>query len=80
MELLGIVLSVPVAFVASVVYCFFLSKVVVPRDVLRRVLWFMSVGLLALFGVEVALLVTLGAVKSQAIMGPGFFAALYGVE
>lgn len=75
MEIFGIVLSIPVAFVASAVYCFLLSRFVVRRDVPRRALWFTSAALMIVFGFEVALLITIGAVQSQAIIGPGFYAA-----
>jgi hypothetical protein len=73
MEIFGIILSVPVAFVASVVYCFLLARVVVRVETLRRMLWFVSIGVLVAFGVEVILLLTLGAVRARGLLGPGFY-------
>jgi hypothetical protein len=73
MELLGIALSVPVAFVANVVYCFFLSRVVLSRGTLRQMMWLVSLGVLSAFIVEIVLLVTLGPVPARARLGPGFY-------
>jgi len=75
MEIFGIVLSIPAAFVASSVYSFLLSRVVVRTDLLRRVMWMASVGVLILFVMEVALLIAIGAVRSGALLGPGFYVA-----
>jgi hypothetical protein len=75
MELFGIVLSIPLAFVASVVYCLFLAKIIIRADLLRRFLWAASVGLLLLFAVEIVLLTTIGAVRSRANIGPAFYVA-----
>jgi hypothetical protein len=75
MELFGIVLSVPVAFVASLVYCFILTRVIVRFPTASRWLWWMSAGILAWFCIEVALLVTMGAVGARRFLGPGFYAA-----
>jgi hypothetical protein len=72
MEVFGIILSVPVAFVASLVYCFLLATFVVRVEMLRRTMWLVSVGLLIAFGVEVALLLTLGAVRARGVLGPSF--------
>jgi len=73
MEVFGIILSVPVAFVASLVYCFLLTRVVVGAETLRRVMWLVSVGVLIAFGVEVILLLGLGAVRARGLLGPGFY-------
>jgi hypothetical protein len=70
MELFGIVLSVPVAFVASLVYCFILARGIVRFPTARRRLWWMSAGILAWFCIEVALLVTMGAVGARRFLGP----------
>jgi hypothetical protein len=75
MEILGIILSVPVAFMASLGYCFLLAKVVCGFETLRRVMWLASIVVLVAVGAELALLVTLGAVRSQALIGPAFYAA-----
>ncbi len=73
MELFGIALSIPVAFVASMLYCFFLDRVVVKFEQPRRWLWFTSSLVLAFFAAELVMLVTLGAVRSRAILGPSFY-------
>jgi hypothetical protein len=70
MELFGIVLSVPVAFVASLVYRFILARGIVRFPTASRWLWWMSAGILAWFCIEVALLVTMGAVGSRRFLGP----------
>ena len=75
MEVLGIALSVPVAFVASAVYCFLVARVVARIGPLGRVMWAASVLVLVGLGVEVGLLVALGAVRSRAAIGPAFYAA-----
>ena len=73
MEVLGIALSVPVAFAACLVYCFLLARIVIHLDRLRRALWAASAFVLLAVAVEVALLATLGAVRSRAIIGPAFY-------
>ena len=73
MEIFGIILSIPVAFVANLVYCFFLSRVVVRREMLRAVIWWLSIGILGAFAVEVSLLSTLGSVRARGLLGPGFY-------
>ncbi|MGH9579234.1 MAG: hypothetical protein ACRD3R_17485, partial [Terriglobales bacterium] len=75
MELFGIVLSIPVAFVASMVYCLFLAKLVSRSDRLSRWLLRASHIVLLLFSVELVLLVALGAVRSRGLLGPGFYVA-----
>jgi hypothetical protein len=73
MELLGIALSVPIALVASMLYCFFLERVVLKFERPRRWLLFTSYFVLALFAAELVLLLTLGAVHSGAIFGHSFY-------
>ena len=75
MELIGIALSVPVAFIASLIYCIFITNVVHRFDRVRRTLWWLSAALLVLFAVEVLLLVAIGAVRARTLLGPGFYAA-----
>ncbi|HLZ42439.1 MAG TPA: hypothetical protein VKQ11_15835 [Candidatus Sulfotelmatobacter sp.] len=75
MELFGIALSIPVALVASMLYCFFLDRVVLKFERPRRWLRFTSYFVLALFVAELAMLLTLGAVRSRAILGPSFYVA-----
>ena len=73
MEVFGIILSIPVAFLANLVYCFFLSRVVVRVETLRRLMWGVSIGVLASFAIELILLLTLGSVRARAVLGPGFY-------
>jgi hypothetical protein len=75
MELFGIVLSIPVAFVASMLYCLLVAKVVSKFELFGRYLRLASFGVLSLFAVEILLLVTLGAVRSRALLGPAFYIA-----
>jgi len=75
MELLGIVLAVPVAFVASMLYCLVLAKVMSKRIAFSQLVRRASYVLLSLFLVEILLLVTIGAVRSRGLLGPGFYVA-----
>jgi hypothetical protein len=73
MELLGIVLSVPVAFVCSMLYCALLAKVIARFQKVSRFLYVISALVLILFVLELVLLVTLGAVRSRGLFGPTFY-------
>ena len=73
MELFGIALSVPVAFVASMLYCFFLDRVVFKFEGPRRWLLFTSYFVLVCFAAELVMLFALGAVRSGAILGHSFY-------
>src|SRR5215204_2708822 len=75
MELLGIALSVPAAFIASLTYCLIIAKVVRRFDRVSRVLWWRSGGVLTWFVLEVLLLLTLGAVRARTMMDPAFYRA-----
>jgi len=75
MELFGIFLSIPVSFVACMLYSLLLSKFVYKFTILSRALRIISTVVLSLFAVEVVLLITIGAVKSRGILGPGFYVA-----
>jgi hypothetical protein len=75
MELFGIILSVPIAFVISMAYCAFLANVVRRLDFARRLLFVVSLILLGLFLIELLLLAIFGAVHSRAAVGPGFYVA-----
>ena len=75
MELFGIIFSVPVAFVASTIYCFFLAQFVAPYEPARHGFWRMGAFVLLAFVLEVLLLVTLGAVRTRAVIGPAFYPA-----
>lgn len=73
MEVFGILFSIPVSFVASLVYCFVLAKFIARLKTLSRLMWHVSVVVLLAFGGEVLLLVSLGAVRARALLGPGFY-------
>jgi len=73
MEILGIMLSVPVAFVCCTLYCLFLAKVVSKHNAPSRLLRTSSPFILALFLVELILLIAFGAVRSRGLLGPGFY-------
>jgi hypothetical protein len=75
MEIFGIFFSIPVALVASSIYCFFLAKVVLRHEHACRILRKLSYVVLSLFAVELTLLSTLGAVRTRAVLGPGFYLA-----
>ena len=75
MELLGILLSIPAAFVASVVYCCLLAKIVVHFDALARWLRGASLAVLIAFAIEVLLLLWVGPVRARAAIGPAFYLA-----
>jgi hypothetical protein len=74
MELVGIALSVPVAFVASLIYSILIMTVVRRFDLLRRALWWGSGAVLGWLAVEVVLLTVIGAVRARTLLGPGFYA------
>src|SRR5215471_4746161 len=73
MELLGIVLSVPVALVCCMLYCLLLAKIISRFQRLGRALRFLSLCVLATFIAEITLLITLGSVRSRGLLGPGFY-------
>jgi hypothetical protein len=73
MELFGLALSIPVALVASMLYCFFLDRVVLKFERPRCWLLFTSYVVLAFFAAELVMLEILGAARSSAILGRSFF-------
>jgi len=75
MEIFGIFLSVPVAFVCSALYCLLAAKIIKKSIRLSHFLRILSGIVLALFFVEIILLVWLGATRSQSILGPGSYIA-----
>ena len=75
MEVFGILFSIPVAFVASMVYCALLTYTLRQIEWVRRWLYTISVVLLIGFIGEVSFLATVGAVASRALVGPGFYVA-----
>jgi hypothetical protein len=75
MELLSIVLSIPLAFVSSMLYCLFLARVLLRFERVSRWLRIVSRIVMASFAAEIILLVTLGPVRSRGLLGPGFYIA-----
>ena len=75
MELFGIAFSIPVAFVASMLYCLLLARVVAKFERPSPWLRFFSSFVLAAFAAELALLVSLGSVRSRSLLVPGFYVA-----
>src|SRR5262245_28696627 len=75
MEVFGILLSIPAAFVASGLYILFLILVVRRFARASLWLWWSGVVILAFFVVELLLLATLGPVRSRAVVGPSFYPA-----
>jgi len=75
MEILGILFSIPVAFVLSTVYCLFLDKVVSKHKELSRWSRYSAYLVLSLFFIEIALLIVVGAVRSRGLLGPIFYQA-----
>jgi hypothetical protein len=75
MELFGIVLSIQIAFVASMLYRLLLDRTVLMLQGPSRWLRRGSLLILALFAAELILLATIGPVRSRGILGPGFYAA-----
>jgi len=75
MEIVGIILSVPIAFVCSMLYCLLLAKVISKFQRLSYILQSLSVFALMVFVFEIVLLITIGPVRSRAILGPSFYIA-----
>jgi len=73
MELFGILLSVPAAFVASTIYIFLLNNFVARMESLRRAMLLVSAGVLIAFALEVLVLLFWGTVRSRTVFGPGFY-------
>ncbi|HEY2466763.1 MAG TPA: hypothetical protein VGI45_02825 [Terracidiphilus sp.] len=73
MEIFGIILSIPAAFVISMLYCLFVAKVLSRSD--RLILWLRVASriVLVLLVAEFTLVVFIGAVRSRAVLGPGFY-------
>jgi hypothetical protein len=75
MELFGIMFWISAAFVASAGYTLLLERFIGPLRRLSAFLIYVSTIILAGFGVEILLLVTLGAVRSRGLIGPVFYSA-----
>ena|SRR5437867_11230248 len=72
MELVGIVLFIPLAFVAGGIYACVIHFVLRYRIVSRVALWASTAVLVGLL-LEWVALITVGAVRSRAIIGPAFY-------
>lgn len=75
MEIFGIIFSIPVAFVASLLYWLFLVELVSKSTRVTRWLLFTSYIVLLLFSAELIILAILGAVRVRGLLGPGFYVA-----
>jgi hypothetical protein len=75
MELFGILLSIPVAIVVNSLYCLFLERVVMKYPRVRRAYRRISFLVLAMFGLELVVLLTIGPVRARGFFGPGFYTA-----
>jgi hypothetical protein len=75
MELFGIAVSIPIAFAGSMLYSLLLAKIVRRYAVFSRVLRTASYVVLVFFIIEIALLITVGAIRSRDILGPSFYNA-----
>jgi hypothetical protein len=73
MEIFGIFFSIPVALVASTLYCLYLTRVVSQRASASRWLRRASYFVLFFFVIEVALLIISGAVRSRVVIGSSFY-------
>jgi len=73
MELFGILLSIPAAFVASCVYAYALAKGVKRFEAIRRPMLSVSTAVLLAIGVELALLVAIGPRRTRGLLGGGYY-------
>ena len=72
MELFGIVLAVPAAFITAAIYALLMRVVLPHRLITRPVLW-LSIAVLGGLLIEWAALLAVGPLRSRAIMGPAFY-------
>jgi len=73
LESLGIILSVPAAFLASLAYCRMIALLLGRWPWLRRPLGRASFAVLCAFGIELVLLLAFGPLRCRAAIGPAFF-------
>ena len=73
MELFGIILSIPVALIASIAYVILIKWIVGKLPQLTTPLMLGGGSLLAVFLIEIILLATIGAVKSRTVVGSAFY-------
>jgi len=71
----GLLFSIPVAFVASVVYTFFLKYIVIKFPRISALFVYASFLVLAGFIAEIVSLIAFGAVRSYGSVGPIFYFA-----
>jgi hypothetical protein len=74
MELFGIILAIPAAFLATAIYVGLMRFAFLYRPINRLALW-LSVAVLGGLLVEWGALLAVGAVRSRAIVGPAFYPA-----
>jgi hypothetical protein len=74
-ESLGIVLSVPSACVATSFYCFLLVRLVARWPRLTPILLYGAYTVLALFALELVLVVAVGTLQAREIVGAIFYPA-----
>lgn len=79
MEILGIALSVPVPFVASIVYGIIIGKVIRLWQFLSTPLLMFSLLVLSLLTFELIGVLTLGVVRVQEIVGDQYYAIHLGL-
>jgi hypothetical protein len=72
MEMVGLVLAMPMGFVAAAIYTVLATRIVLPRPGLTRLFVAASWVVLAVIACEIILLATIGAVRSHDALG-GFF-------
>lgn len=72
MELLGAPFSIPIALIASLLYCFFLQKVVLKSQRTSRLVRITSYSVLAVFVLEIVLVISVGAVRCRNTIGLAF--------
>jgi hypothetical protein len=72
-EIFGIFLSIPAAFVISMIYCVFVAKLVMRSDQLISWVRVASQIVLVLLVAEVIVVTSIGAVRSRAVLGPSFY-------
>src|SRR5215208_2710428 len=72
MELFGIIGALPAAFIAAAIYSVLVRAVLPFRRVTRAALW-LSMAVLGGLLVEWGVLLTAGAVRARAVIGPPFY-------
>jgi hypothetical protein len=73
MELFGIILSIPAAFVASLVYCVAVAVSVVKFPRLASAMWGASFTVLLMVAAEFILVIVRGAIGTRELVGPSYY-------